>query len=69
MDNIAYYFHKESWEPVTLDREYFLRDGQHRLAAAKKMGLKYIDAIIYNEDLYAIPSIEIKKRKKRCCIL
>ena len=69
VDNIAYYFHKESWEPVTLDREYFLRDGQHRLAAAKKMGLKYIDAIIYNEDLYAIPSIEIKKRKKRCCIL
>ena len=64
VDNIAYYFQKEAWEPITLDEEYFLRDGQHRLAAAKKMGLKYIDAIIFDKDLFTA-STETKKTEKR----
>lgn len=65
VDNIAYYFHKEAWEPITLDNEYYLRDGQHRLAAAKKMGLKYIDAVIFNPDLLKPPSDVKKARSKR----
>ncbi|MBR1721782.1 MAG: ParB-like nuclease domain-containing protein, partial [Treponema sp.] len=47
VNNIAYNFHKNAWEPITLDEEYYLKDGQHRLAAAKLMGLKYIDAFIF----------------------
>lgn len=68
VDNIAYYFHKEAWEPITLDNEYCLRDGQHRLAAAKKMGLKYIDAVIFNPDLLK-PSSEVKKARSKRFIL
>ena len=47
VNNIAYNFHKNAWEPITLDEEYYLKDGQHRLAATKLMGLKYIDAFIF----------------------
>lgn len=42
-------FHIEGWEPIYLNEAGFLLDGQHRLAAAKKMKLKYIDAIIVDE--------------------
>lgn len=48
VNNIVYNFYSEGWEPIVLDNEYYLRDGQHRLAAARIMGLKYIDVIIYN---------------------
>lgn len=47
VNNIVYNFHKEGWEPISLDTDYYLRDGQHRLAAAKMMGLKYIDVVIF----------------------
>ncbi len=39
-------FNKDAWMPITLDREYFLLDGQHRLALAKQMGLEYLDVVI-----------------------
>ena len=68
VDNIAYYFHKDAWEPITLDDEYYLKDGQHRLAAAKKMGLKYIDAVIFNPNLLNPPS-EVKKARSKRFIL
>jgi ParB-like chromosome segregation protein Spo0J len=32
-----------------INERYFLIDGQHRLMVAKKLGLKYIDAIVANE--------------------
>ncbi|ODS38273.1 MAG: hypothetical protein A7315_12690 [Candidatus Altiarchaeales archaeon WOR_SM1_79] len=41
----------EGWEPIYINPDYFLTDGQHRLEAAKRMGLKYIDVIIVNETL------------------
>ena len=47
VNNIVYNFHEEGWEPISLDTDYYLRDGQHRLAAAKMMGLKYIDVVIF----------------------
>ena len=68
VDNIVYNFHHEGWEPITLDEEYFLRDGQHRLAAAKKMGLRYIDAVIFNPELFR-PSTEPKKKRTRKFVL
>lgn len=39
-------FNKDAWMPVTLDQEYFLLDGQHRLELAKQMCLEYIDVVI-----------------------
>ena len=49
VENIVYFFHKNAWEPITVDNDFYLKDGQHRLAAAKAMGLKYIDAFIYDD--------------------
>lgn len=43
-------FHIEGWEPIFLNPRYYLIDGQHRLAAAKRMGLKYMDAVIIDEE-------------------
>ncbi len=39
-------FDPELWMPITVDKEYFLLDGQHRLEAAKRLGLQYIDVVI-----------------------
>ncbi|MBI4359525.1 MAG: ParB N-terminal domain-containing protein [Candidatus Jacksonbacteria bacterium] len=49
MDDVFYMlmnFEKEAWTPVTLDHDYFLIDGQHRIELAKQMGLEYIDVVI-----------------------
>jgi len=42
-------FYLDAWEPIMINERYFLIDGQHRLMVAKKLGLKYIDAIVANE--------------------
>lgn len=42
-------FHLEGWEPIFLNPKNYLIDGQHRLAAAKKMKLKFIDIVIIDE--------------------
>lgn len=39
-------FELGAWFPIMVNSEYFLLDGQHRLATAKKMKLKYIDIVI-----------------------
>ena len=41
----------DGWEPIMINNDYFLIDGQHRLEAAKRMGLKYIDVIIIDTKL------------------
>lgn len=46
VDYIVNDFCLEGWEPIMINKDYFLTDGQHRLEAAKRMGLKYIDVII-----------------------
>ncbi len=46
VDYLINNFCLEGWEPIMIDTHYFLVDGQHRLEAAKRMGLKYIDVII-----------------------
>jgi hypothetical protein len=45
VDEIVSDFWLEGWEPIRVTEQYYLLDGQHRLAAAKTMGLKYIDVI------------------------
>ncbi len=51
VNNIVNNFHLEGWEPISVDSEYYIRDGQHRLAAAKKMGLEFIDVLMLNDNL------------------
>jgi len=33
-----------------INERFFLIDGQHRLLAARKLGLSYIDVIVVNEN-------------------
>lgn len=52
LNNVLYMlmnFNKDAWMPITLDRNYFLLDGQHRIELAKQMGLSYIDIVILDE--------------------
>jgi len=42
-------FHVEGWEPIFLNPKLYLIDGQHRLAAAKRMELKFMDIVIIDE--------------------
>ncbi|KAF0149720.1 MAG: hypothetical protein FD143_2701 [Ignavibacteria bacterium] len=49
VDWIVNNFHIEGWEPVFLNQKEYLIDGQHRLTAAKKIGLKYMDVAIFDE--------------------
>jgi hypothetical protein len=44
-------FYLYAWEPIFLNPKKYLIDGQYRLAAAKKMGLKFMDVIIIYENV------------------
>lgn len=44
-------FDRERWDPVYIDPEYNLLDGQHKLWVAKQMGYHFIDAIMVREPL------------------
>jgi hypothetical protein len=44
-------FHRECWEPIMVDKEYFLLDGQHRLEVAKLLGLNFIDVVVEDAEL------------------
>lgn len=66
MDNVHYRltnFDKYLWSPITVNKDYYLLDGQHRLAMAKKLGLKYIDVMIEEEDKIEYNKKPIKFKK------
>lgn len=48
VDYMCSNFEIGAWFPVMVNSDSFLLDGQHRLAAAKKMKLKYIDVVVDN---------------------
>ena len=48
---IIFDFFQEAWEPIHISPDSFLLDGQHRLKAAEKMGLRYIDVIVVDDEL------------------
>ena len=44
-------FDREVWMPITINKNYCLLDGQHRLELARQMGLSFIDVIIEDSEL------------------
>lgn len=42
-------FDREIWMPVTLNTNYFLIDGQHRLELARLFGMEFIDAVVLDD--------------------
>ena len=42
-------FDKNAWMPITLDTDYFLTDGQHRLELARQFGMEFIDVVILDK--------------------
>jgi ParB-like nuclease family protein len=44
-------FYPDAWEPLWIDPQNNLTDGQHRFHAAKEMGIRFVDVIVYNEEL------------------
>ena len=64
MDDVRYMlmnFSKDVWMPITVNENYYLLDGQHRLALAKLFGLNYIDVVIEDKNLLNLLE---KKHKK-----
>lgn len=43
-------FDRSVWMPITINKDYYLLDGQHRLEVARQMGLSFIDVIIQVSD-------------------
>jgi len=39
-------FEKEAWEPILINSDYYLLDGQHRLRLTFRTGMKYIDVVM-----------------------
>ena len=54
VDRIVNSFDPLFWEPVAVDDEYYLRDGQHRLEAAKKMKLEFLDVAVLHKSYLEI---------------
>lgn len=44
-------FEKELWIPILVNLKYFLLDGQHRLQAARALGLEFIDVIVQDDSI------------------
>ena len=53
VERIVNSFDLSFWEPIAVDNEYYLRDGQHRLEAAKRMNLDYLDVAILHKSYLA----------------
>jgi len=45
------HFDREAWEPILINEDYCLLDGQHRLEVARQMGLSYIDAVMTRKEI------------------
>ncbi|MGI8656962.1 MAG: hypothetical protein ACR2LC_17290 [Pyrinomonadaceae bacterium] len=55
-------FDIDNWLPVMMDNEGYLLDGQHRLEVARRLRLKFIDAIVQDTELLNKP-VERKTRQ------
>ena len=58
-------FYENAWEPIIVNEDYFLLDGQHRLRLAFRIGLKYIDLIMRKKkDIKTSKKIKDKIRRE-----
>lgn len=57
-------FEQGSWFPIMVNSSYCLLDGQHRLATAKKMKLKFIDVVVDYGDFDQEKSKPVKKSQQ-----
>ena len=48
VEYISKSFEIGAWFPIMVNRDFFLLDGQHRLAVAQRMKLQYLDVVIDN---------------------
>jgi hypothetical protein len=55
VEDIVEYFDIDFWYPIVIDKESYLVDGQHRLEIARRVGLKYLDAVIQDTVLLETP--------------
>jgi hypothetical protein len=55
-------FDSTVWIPVLVNQNFNLLDGQHRLAVAKRMHLKYIDVIVEDRELLENPPKILKSK-------
>ena len=53
VESIIENFEIGAWFPIMVTPAFFLLDGQHRLAAAQKMKLEYLDVVIDNGEQHA----------------
>lgn len=44
-------FDVNAWEPIHINEDNYLLDGQHRLRVAKDLCLKYIDVIVRHHEI------------------
>lgn len=44
-------FDREVWMPITINKNHYLLDGQHRLALAEQLGLSFVDVVIEDSEL------------------
>ena len=44
-------FDRDARMPITINKNYYLLDGQHRLELARQMGLSFIDVVIEDSEL------------------
>lgn len=43
-------FNEWAWFPILINKDCFLLDGQHRMEVARRLNLRFIDAIIDNQE-------------------
>ena len=53
VNDIIQNIENSEWPPILVNEDYYLLDGQHRLEAAKRMKLKYIDVVIQHVENYS----------------
>ena len=50
VEYISRNFEISAWFPVMVNPDFFLLDGQHRLAVAQRMKLQYLDVVVDHGD-------------------
>lgn len=55
-------FNLDFWEPIMINENYFLLDGQHRLKTAQKLGLRFIDTVIMHKPIYSTKKVKLSKK-------